>query len=186
MAMYKTGASPFQNYLIELHAELRGMTDGAVADYIPAFAKAAPDNFAISFATIDGKVYSVGDSDSAFSIQSVSKPFAYGGALMRLGGEALLRTVGVEPTGEAFNSIVLDEKNNRPFNPMVNAGAIAVSALANGTSLSERIANMQALFSDFAGRALEIHNAVYRSEAETGHRNRAIAYLMLNSEHDRL
>src|SRR6056297_211098 len=181
MAMHKTGASPFQDYLIEIHAELKGMPGGNVADYIPELAKAAPESFAISFATIDGKVYSVGDSDTAFSIQSVSKPFAYGGALMRLGEAALLRTVGVEPTGEAFNSIVLDEKNNRPFNPMVNAGAIAVSALQDGATPSGRVASMQALFSDFAGRALGIDDAVYRSEAETGHRNRAIAYLMLNS-----
>lgn len=181
MANQKTGASPFQDYLTEIHAELRGMTGGAVADYIPELAKAAPESFAISFSTIDGQVYSVGDSGSAFSIQSVSKPFAYGGALMRLGEAALLRAVGVEPTGEAFNSIVLDERNNRPFNPMVNAGAIAVAALQDGATPAARIAAMQALFSDFAGRALGIDEAVYRSEAETGHRNRAIAYLMLNS-----
>lgn len=179
--MHINAASPFQNYLIKIHEELKGLTDGAVADYIPELAKATPESFAISFATIDGQIYSVGDSSKTFTIQSVSKPFAYGGALMRLGQKAVLQTVGVEPTGEAFNAIVLDEKNNRPFNPMVNAGAIAVSAQAEGASQSERIANMQTLFSSFAARTLEIDADVFQSEVETGHRNRAIAYLMLNS-----
>jgi glutaminase len=92
----------------------------------------------------------------------------------------VLRHVGVEPTGEAFNSIVLDEVANR-LNPMVNAGAIAVAALMPGNSLEDRIATMLNLFSDLAGRRLEIDEAVYRSELATGHRNRAIAYMMLNT-----
>lgn len=173
--------SPFHAYLEELHARLATLRDGAVADYIPELARAAPDSFAISFATVDGHVYSVGDAATEFSIQSVSKPFVYGEALQRLGMEAVLRRVGVEPTGEAFNSIVLDQKNNRPFNPMVNAGAIAVAALMGGDSQEERIARMRGIFGAFAGRALTIDEAVFRSELATGHRNRAIAYLMLNS-----
>ena len=179
--MRRTEGSPFQRYLEGLHAELKGLTKGAVADYIPELAKAAPSNFGISFATIDGEVYSVGDSGIEFSIQSVSKPFAYGGALSRLGTKALLTKVGVEPTGEAFNSIVLDQVNNRPFNPMVNAGAIAVAALAEGDTPEDCVAGMRRLFSRFAGRELAVDAAVHRSEAETGHRNRAIAYLMLNT-----
>jgi glutaminase len=89
--------------------------------------------------------------------------------------------VGVEPTGEAFNSIVLDEVANRPFNPMVNAGAIAVAELMDGTSPEERIANMLALFGGLAGKQVEIDEAVFLSEQATGHRNRAIAYMMLNT-----
>lgn len=173
--------SPFQAYLARLHTELAGMSDGAVADYIPELAKAAPDRFGMAFATTDGAVYSVGDCTVPFSIQSVSKPFAYGDALMRLGPEAVMRKVGVAPTGDAFNAIVLDDRNNRPFNPMVNAGAIAVCALADGDTPDARRATMVDLFSRFAGGPLTIDEAVYRSESETGHRNRAIAYLMLNS-----
>lgn len=179
--MHDDTRSPFHAYLKELHGRFRGLDAGAVADYIPELAKAAPESFGIAFATIDGHVYSTGDSTTAFSIQSVSKPFAYGGALERLGASEVLRKVGVEPTGEAFNSIVLDQQNNRPFNPMVNAGAIAVSALAEGDTQADRIEGMRALFSGFAGRPLDIDEAVFRSEAETGHRNRAIAYLMLNT-----
>ena len=174
-------ASPFEDYLAQIHADLRGVDSGEVATYIPELARAAPDGFAISFATIDGQVYSVGDCATEFSIQSVSKPFAYAGALTQLGQAAVVEKVGVEPTGEAFNSIVLDQKNNRPFNPMVNSGAIAIASMAPGDNHVERIDRMRRLFSDFAGRELSIDQAVYRSEAETGHRNRAIAYLMLNT-----
>jgi glutaminase len=74
----------------------------------------------------------VGDADALFTIQSISKPLVYGLALEDHGTAGVLRRVGVEPTGEAFNSIVMDEANNRPFNPMVNAGAIATTALIRG------------------------------------------------------
>jgi CRP-like cAMP-binding protein len=105
----------------------------------------------------------------------------YGHALQHYGRDYVLRHVGVEPTGEAFNSIVLDEVANRPFNPMVNAGAIAVAALMPGNTPEERIATMLDLFSDLAGRKLEIDQSVFQSEHATGHRNRAIAYMMLNT-----
>lgn len=179
--MHDHSGSPFQTYLQDLLDSLRSLTAGEVATYIPELAKAPPDGFAISFATIDGEVFSVGDSDTAFSIQSVSKPFSYAGALQRLGEAAVLKKVGVEPTGDAFNSIVLDEGNNRPFNPMVNAGAIAVSALAEGDTPEARWDSTHALFSRFAGRSLDVDAAVWNSESATGHRNRAIAYLMLNT-----
>jgi glutaminase len=173
--------SPFQSYLAELHARFRDDMGGAVADYIPELAKAPPGSFGLAIATVDGQVYTAGDALTPFSIQSISKPFMYGDALKRLGNARLLKKVGVEPTGEAFNSIVLDEVANRPFNPMVNAGAIAISALIDGTDQDARLANMRAVFDRFAGRELGMDEQVYYSEAATGHRNRAIAWLMLNS-----
>ncbi|WP_306120215.1 MULTISPECIES: glutaminase A [unclassified Roseitalea] len=176
-----TDPSPFTAYLRELHATLRSNTDGAIPDYIPELAKAAPDAFGISFATVDGHVYSVGDATEPFTIQSVSKPFMYGDALYRLGADRVYEQVGVAPTGEAFNAIVLDDVHNRPFNPMVNAGAIAISELVAGADHAERLASMRAVFDRFAGRRLGMDEAVYRSESATGHRNRAIAYLMLNT-----
>src|SRR4029079_3167787 len=105
----------------------------------------------------------------------------YGYALQRYGRDAVLTHVGVEPTGEAFNSIVLDEVANRPFNPMVSAGAIAVAELMSGQTQEQRIDNMLALFGGLAGRELTIDEHVFRSEEATGHRNRAIAYMMLNT-----
>ena len=170
-----------QDYLVELHERVSGLTGGKPADYIPELGKANPAAFGIALATVDGEVYSVGDANQAFTIQSVSKPFMYGYALQRYGRDAVLTHVGVEPTGEAFNSIVLDEVANRPFNPMVNAGAIAVAELMSGQTQEQRIANMLALFGGLAGRELTIDERVFRSEEATGHRNRAIAYMMLNS-----
>lgn len=172
---------PVADYLNDLHFRISRLSGGNVATYIPELAKADPNLCGIAIATTDGKVYAVGDADYAFTIQSVSKPFVYGYALARYGRETVLQRVGVEPTGEAFNSIVLDDKHNRPFNPMVNAGAIAVAETIRGKSDDERVANMLDLFSRLAGRRLDIDEAVFRSERDTGHRNRAIAYMMLNT-----
>lgn len=167
--------------LERIFSEVAETRDGAVADYIPELGKADPESFAIALTTADGQTYAIGDAGLEYTIQSVSKPFMYGLALHEFGAEAVLKKVGVEPTGESFNSIVLDEVNSRPFNPMVNAGAIAVAALVAGETRNDREARMLKLFSDFAGRPLGIDEAVYRSEDATGHRNRAIAYMMLNA-----
>src|SRR6185437_438277 len=137
--------APVEDYLTELHDRVSALTGGKPADYIPELGKVDPSLFGIAIATTDGEVYGVGDTQHPFTIQSVSKPFMYGYALNRYGREAVLKHVGVEPTGEAFNSIVLDEVANRPFNPMVNAGAIAVAELMDGASQEQRTANMLAL-----------------------------------------
>src|SRR5712691_9833672 len=114
-----------QRILDELYTRYRSMDDGAVATYIPELAKANPDDFGIAIATLDGYVYTVGECDIPFTIQSISKPFVYGLALEDHGFEEVLRHVGVEPTGDAFNAISLDPRTGRPANPMINAGAIA-------------------------------------------------------------
>lgn len=173
--------SPIESYLQALHAELSGDARGEVATYIPELGRADPERFAIAIATVDGQVYCVGDAGMGFTLQSISKPFMYGYALREYPKATVLDHVGVEPTGEAFNSIVLDDKKNRPFNPMVNAGAIAVAELMKGEDGAARAAAMLGLMSDFAGRPLDIDETVFRSEQATGHRNRAIAYMMLNS-----
>jgi glutaminase len=173
--------APVDDFLAELHQRIGETSGGKVADYIPELGKADPSLFGIALATVDGEVYATGDADHVFTIQSVSKPFMYGYALQHFGRDSVLRHVGVEPTGEAFNSIVLDEVANRPFNPMVNAGAIAVAELMQGDTLDERVDTMVELFSRLAGRRLAIDEAVFGSEQATGHRNRAIAYMMLNS-----
>ncbi len=154
---------------------------GKLASYIPELTLANPDHFGIALTTADGQTYDVGNSDVMFTIQSISKPLVYGLALEDHGSNEVLRKVGVEPTGEAFNSIVMDEVNNRPFNPMVNAGAIATTSLIKGNGPEERFARILDMFSRYAGRQLTIDEAVFQSERATGHRNRAIAYLQLNS-----
>ena len=131
--------APVEDYLAELHGRIAKVADGKPADYIPELGKTDPNVFGIAIATVDGEVYAVGDANVPFTIQSVSKPFMYGYALQHYGREAVLKHVGVEPTGEAFNALVLDEVANRPFNPMVNAGAIAVAELMQGATQDERI-----------------------------------------------
>ncbi|MBV0911372.1 glutaminase A [Anianabacter salinae] len=172
---------PISRYLDALHDRLLPLRDGEIATYIPELSTADPDAFGIAIATVDGHLYTSGAAGHPFTIQSMSKPFTYGYALRSCGVARVLEQVGVEPTGEAFNSIILDNVNNRPFNPMVNAGAIAVSELMPGDTPEARLAMMMDFFNDLAGRRLDIDEAVFASERDTGHRNRAIAYMMLNS-----
>ena len=151
-----------------------------MATYIPPLSKADPNWFSICIATTDGNVYETGDADVPFTIQSISKPFVYGLALQDHGLEAVTRRIGVEPTGDAFNSISLDPGTGRPLNPMINAGAIAATSLVAGHSQDDKRARLLDLFSLHAGRALTIDDDVFRSERETGHRNRAIGHMLRN------
>ena len=125
---WATSKSPLRRFLDNCHADFAGETGGAVADYIPELSKADPDHFGISLATLDGHVYEVGDTRVPFTIQSMSKPFVFALALDTLGAARVESAIGVEPSGDAFNSIRLNA-DNHPFNPMVNAGAIACSGL---------------------------------------------------------
>lgn len=172
---------PWLQTLIEdLHGRYAHRTDGEVATYIPELGKADPESFGICMVTADGRIFETGDSDRLFTIQSISKPFAYGMALEVHGQEKVSRHVGVEPSGDAFNSIELERGTNRPFNPMINAGAITVTALLYEHYGDAALAQMLARFSAAAGRPLAVDEAVYQSESRTGHRNRAIAHLLLN------
>lgn len=172
--------SPIQNYLQELLQRYASEKGGKVADYIPELFKANPGWFGICLATTDGHVYEVGDSEQTFTIQSISKPFVYGIALEDNGREAVLAKVGVEPTGDAFNSISLDPVTGQPANPMINAGAIATTSMVEGKTTQKKMQRILDVFSRYIGRDLDIDEAVYKSEAETGHRNRAISHLLRN------
>ena len=172
--------SPFESYLHGLYQKYRSCDEGAVATYIPELANADPNAFGISLATIDGTVYEVGDSRRPFTIQSISKPLTYGIALEDCGRPAVMAKVGVEPSGEAFNSISLAPGSGRPLNPMINAGAIAATSFIAGYSQQDREERLLAIYSLYAGRCLSLDNAVYESERTTGHRNRAIGHLLRN------
>ena len=169
-----------QELIEDLHEKYAALDEGDVATYIPELGKADPDDFGICIVTADGSVFETGDADRLFTIQSISKPFTYGMALEAHGQDEVSRHVGVEPSGDAFNSIELEKGSNRPFNPMINAGAITVSALLYDHYGDEALERMLARFSAAAGRPLSIDDAVYQSESRTGHRNRAIAHLLLN------
>jgi glutaminase len=172
--------SPIQKYLQELHQRHAPEREGKVADYIPELSKADPGWFGICLATTDGQVYEVGDTAQTFTIQSISKPFVYGIALEDNGCDDVLAKVGVEPTGDAFNSISLDPVSGQPANPMINAGAIATTNLIKGTTAQQKMDRILEVFSRYVGHDLGIDDNVYKSEAETGHRNRAISHLLRN------
>lgn len=170
----------FRLALSDAYVEGLATQDGKVADYIPELAKIEAEQFGIAIATIDGRLWTQGDTEAEFTIQSVSKAFSYCLALELCGRSTVLAHVGVEPSGDAFNAIVFDPRTNRPYNPMVNAGAIAVCALIQDVLGEGALAFLLDRFSRAAGRKLTISEAVYRSEAQTGHRNRAIGYLLVN------
>ncbi|MBL8489659.1 MAG: glutaminase, partial [Rhodocyclaceae bacterium] len=161
--------SPIAQYLKALHARHADLREGAVADYIPELAKADPGWFGICIATRDGHVYEVGDTRQGFTIQSISKALSYGLALEDRGEEFMLSRISVEPSGDAFNAISLKPVSGAPFNPMINAGAIATCGQVLAKDGSARIARILAYLSACAGRSLAIDRAVYLSESETGH-----------------
>ena len=171
-------AHPLGRRLDELRQRLLEVEDGEVATYIPALADADPAAFGLSMVTVEGRRYSAGDAAAPFTIQSVSKPFVYALALADAGLSTVLARVGTEPTGDAFNAVTLESGSGRPMNPMVNAGAIEVACLVAGDSVEQKRDRVVAGLSAFAGRDLHVDEAVLASEAETGDRNRALAYLM--------
>ncbi|CAK6700223.1 glutaminase A [Synechococcus sp. CBW1002] len=173
-------ASAIQQILEEVHARFLNLRDGAPADYIPELAKADPDDFGIVIATTDGRVYEVGQTRKLFTIQSISKPFAYGLALKLLSADHMQTKVGVEPSGDAFNAISLHPVSGIPRNPMINAGAIATTAQIWAHDPERAESMLLDFLSDMAGHRLEVDEAVFRSERDTGHRNRAIGHLLRN------
>ncbi len=167
-----------QTYLDELVAEFAPVSDGTLADYIPQLAAVDPTGFGLTLSSADGYLYESGDARTEFTIQSVSKPFTYALALDQAGLDAVDARIGVEPSGDAFNEISVDERTRTPKNPMINAGAIAAVSLIPGNTPDERFTRIQDFYSACAGRPLELDEDIYRSEQATGNRNRAIAYML--------
>ncbi|WP_405658892.1 glutaminase A [Streptomyces sp. NBC_01166] len=164
--------------LRELHGRFAGVRDGQRATYIPELAGSDPDDFGLALVSMDGHSYSAGAADTPFTLQSVSKPFAYALALASLGLDEVGRWVGAEPSGEAFNAISLEPDTGRPANAMINAGAIVTTALIPDSREAPAFQRILTCLSRFAGRKLDVDEAVYASEAATGDRNRALAYLI--------
>jgi glutaminase len=173
--------SDLSEFIEHLYAEYRQLNSGNLASYIPELTKANPDWFAISVVTADGDVFEVGDRQENFTIQSISKVFVYGMALEDCDRQTLLEKIGVEPTGDPFNSVIrLDENSKRPDNPMVNAGAIATAGLIRGKDTTDKLNRMLDMFRRYIGHKVFIDAPVFMSERATGHRNRALANLLLN------
>lgn len=173
--------SDLPKFIQHLYEEYRDLNLGSLASYIPELTKANPNWFAISIVTKEGTVFEVGDISENFTIQSISKVFVYGMALEDQDRLTLLEKIGVEPTGDPFNSVIrLDENSKRPDNPMVNAGAIATASLIKGSNPTDKLNRLLDMFRRYIGHDVHVNAPVFMSERATGHRNRALANLLLN------
>lgn len=183
IALFEKGTpmrTPIPDYLSEILESLRAEDGGAVADYIPGLKTADAELFAVAITTVDGRSYTAGDADAEFSIQSMSKPFAYAAALADRGEDIVADHVGVDPSGEAFNELSLETGSHRPRNPMINAGAITAHSLLvrPGASIEERVERALGFFSQLAGRRLSIDETIRESELATADRNLSIAHML--------
>jgi glutaminase len=170
----------FQRVVDAAYATYKGLKDGKNADYIPILTETPSDLFGVVIVTKDGKVYSAGDVDYKFSIQSVSKPFTAALVMAQQGPEVLREKIGVEPTGMSFNSKLALAVYEDSVNPLVNAGAIAAVSLVKASSEADRWNQVSQNLSDFAGRPLTVLEKVYDSEYSTAFGNRGIANLLYN------
>ena len=161
------------------HAKYKGLQEGANADYIPALATVPSTLFGIALVTTDGRVHTVGDVDTAFSIQSISKVFTLAEVFQQSGEQPVVDTIGVDATGQVFNSIVAVEQfKGQEMNSFVNPGAIATTSMVKGANADAIWREIIGTYSAFAGRPLEVNQEVYKSESDTNQRNQAIGMLM--------
>lgn len=183
MQRVSTGRLPAADVVEEItlaaYQRYADLTDGDIASYIPILAEADPSMFALSVSQTDGSVHDAGDTWQEFSIQSISKAFVYALVCQEYGHSFVKDRVGVNNTGLSFNSVMAIELNQgNTMNPMVNAGAIATTALMPGSTAAEKWGFIQTGLSDFAGRQLTMDEEVYSSESATNQRNKAIAQLL--------
>jgi glutaminase len=161
------------------YAKYKDLKEGANADYIPALAKVDSKIFGLAVVTVDGKVYTIGDIQSEVSIQSISKVFTMAKVMDEMGTQAIADNMGVDATGQVFNSIVaVEQYRGSEMNAMVNPGAITATSMIKGATYDEIWGKIIGAYSDFAGRQLAVNAEVFKSEAETNQRNQAISMLM--------
>src|SRR5215471_7014689 len=184
----KAAAAPagpdYQGAIEQAYGKFKDLNEGKNADYIPALAEVDSKIFGIALVTTDGKVYQTGDIDSKVSIQSISKVFTMAKVMEEQGPDAIANNMGVDATGQVFNSIVaVEQYKGSEMNAMVNPGAITATSMVSGASRDEVWNKILKYYSDFAGRKLEVNEPVFKSEAETNQRNQAISMLMFAYGH---
>jgi glutaminase len=172
--------SPIPDYLRSVIEKARPNDGGAPASYIDVLAKADTSRLAVALAMVDGKIYSAGDDEVEFSVQSISKAFVYAIAIEDAGLSVVLDKIGMEPSGEAFDRLSLQQGTNRPYNPMINAGAIAAHSLvvAETATVEQRTDRILAALSRLAGRQLHVDEAVFEAEWKDANRNMGIGYML--------
>ena len=151
--------------------------EGACASYIPELSLSDPSRLGVAVFTQDGSCFSAGDADERFTVQSISKVISLAVALQTHGFDSVFQNMNMEPSGDAFNSLVkLDLTSDKPFNPMINAGAIAtIGYLANHTDFDTMLQYAREVCLD---DGIALNERVYRSEMDNCARNKAIAYLL--------
>jgi glutaminase len=165
--------------LNEVYNRYKTLQEGKNADYIPALAKVDPNLFGIALVTADGRVFTAGDIKSEVSIQSISKVFTMARVIEEMGPNSISGNMGVDATGQVFNSIVAVEQfKGKEMNALVNPGAIAAVSMVPGATADEVWGKIMDTHNAFAGRSLSVLEDVYKSEADTNQRNRAIGALM--------
>lgn len=174
--------TPVPEYLGGLLHNCTANHSGQLADYIPELASADPDKLAVALITLDGLVYTAGDDEYEFTIQSISKAFTYAYVVEQLGLDKVSKKVGVEPSGEAFNEISLEKTSDRPKpkNPMINSGAITAHSLIPAADDTCRAEVIRGFFSELAGRELSFNTSIFESEMKTAYRNLSIGYSLRN------
>lgn len=174
-------AASLSRLVKQAHTRFKDLKDGANAHYIPELAKVPSELFGVAVVTVKGEVFTAGDTDYAFSIQSVSKPFTAALVMEEQSPGVIADKIGVEPTGLPFNSIIATQLlPQMSANPMVNAGAIAAVSLVTASSPGERFAKIMGWYERMAAGKLTVIEDVYRSEAATNQNNRGIAYILAN------
>jgi glutaminase len=176
-------ANDLQRVVDEAYAKFKDDHSGKNADYIPYLANVPSNLFAVVIVTTNGQIYSAGDIDYAFSIQSCSKVFTLAEVMEEAGAEAVQKKIGVEPTGQPFNSVTaLGMFDNKAVNPLVNAGAMATVSMVKASNAEDRWEKILACQSKFAGEPLHVINDVYKSESDSNFRNRGIAWILYNND----
>lgn len=168
----------FEQFLKDVYGKYRLDLSGEISQAFPALSEKDADSFGITAVTTKGEVFSIGDCELEFTIQSISKAFSFALALEQHGDIFVESKVGMEPTGEDYDSIIKLDDKNRPYNPMVNSGAIVMSGLINARENSTSEKELLDYFGKYAGRELSIDQRVYQSERDNGHKNWAIAHLL--------
>ena len=168
-----------KSVLDSVYAKVKDAQGGKNADYIPALAKVNPNIFGIAVVMADGRIFTVGDIKSEVSIQSISKVFTMALVMEQQNPDVIEKTVGVDATGQAFNSITaIETYKGLEMNPLVNPGAITATSMVKGDGRKGIWTKILDTYSGFAGRPLSVNAEVFKSESETNQRNQAIAALM--------
>lgn len=172
-------APDYARLIEQAHQKYKSNNDGKVADYIPALATYSPNNFAITIATVDGKIYQVGDVNKPFPMESLSKVFTMALAMEQHGPQVVLDKLGANATGMPFNSgLAVELTKGAPENPLVNAGAMSTVSLIEAKDKTDRWNKILDNLNVWADSSLTVNEPVFKSEMETNQHNQALAKLM--------